>query len=90
MKGKLKCYLSEAINLLKQEQREEFLKIYNFIEQNLNTKYGIAVRDAIIAAVDYAKDHKDPMRPDASEYLAEAIYAIEADDPNIEIYLDNI
>ena len=47
MKSKLKCYLSEAITLLKQEQREEFLKIYNFIEEYLITEYGIEVFNPI-------------------------------------------
>ncbi|MFQ6052370.1 MAG: hypothetical protein ACE5K4_11865 [Candidatus Hydrothermarchaeota archaeon] len=45
---------------------------------------------AIMAAVDYATAPKDLKRSDASDYLAEAIYAIEADDPSIEIYLDSI
>lgn len=47
MKRRLKCYLSEAITLLRQEQKEEFLKIYDFIEEYLTIEYEIEVFNPI-------------------------------------------
>ena len=36
---KLKCYFSQAITLLKQEERNEYLEIYEYIENCLKKKH---------------------------------------------------
>lgn len=40
---KLKCYFSQAITLLKQEKRKEYLEIYNYIERCLSKKHNVKV-----------------------------------------------
>ena len=40
---KLSCYFSQAITLLKHEERKEYLEIYNYIERCLCQKYNVRV-----------------------------------------------
>ena len=101
MKRKLKCYLSEAITLLRQEEKKEFIKIYDFIEDYLITEHEIEVFNPIKHSSDltdveiYKRDLKEINKADfiVAEVSVvswgvgeEIIYAIMKGKPILALY----